>query len=58
VSLGFDEMPSQCHQASDGFGFSSLIAGLPDPNILKGLRMETVGIYCGHSDYFTVIWYI
>jgi hypothetical protein len=26
--------------------------------ILEGLGMENVGIFYGHSEYFTAIWYI
>jgi hypothetical protein len=32
-----------------------------NPNLekfLEGLRMENAGIFYGHLEYFTVIWYI
>jgi hypothetical protein len=28
------------------------------PKIPLCLAMEDVGLFCGHSDYFMVIWYI
>jgi hypothetical protein len=44
------------------------IPGLPDGlftsqksrfgQILEGLRMKNAGIFYGHLEYFTVIWYI
>jgi hypothetical protein len=45
-----------------------LTTGLPDGlfsnqkskfwSILEGLRMENAGIFYGHLEYFTIIWYL
>jgi hypothetical protein len=46
----------------------NLTTGLPDGlfsnqkskfwSILEGLRMENAGIFYGHLEYFTIIWYL